>query len=121
MKRRGCQFGWKFRRFTPGYLHSRVERIRVKGSEGAAPRVFEESVWRFVDGALAGMVEEARAGQSGSVSRFWRRAVDGYRSLILIVRLLFPPPGKAQRSASKLTFCGTVQWRKVWDHGGRLG
>jgi hypothetical protein len=62
VKRRGCRLELEAARFTPGYLHSRVERIRVKGSEGAPAGVFEESFWRWLVERLGGMVEEARSG-----------------------------------------------------------
>ena len=57
---RAFEFGLEAARFTPGYLHSRVERIRVKGSEGAPERVFEESFCHLVGPGLVGMVQEYR-------------------------------------------------------------
>ena len=62
MKRRGCRLELEAARFTAGYLHSRVERIRVKGSEGAPAGVFEESFLCWLVERLGEMVEEGWSG-----------------------------------------------------------
>jgi hypothetical protein len=116
-------------RFTPGHLHSRVERIRVKGSEGAPAGVFEESFWRWLVERLGGMVEEGRSGTNQLGGKGLRVCCWLLAELVLIVEVLFPPQEKAHPAASQrkqLAFATTlvvvfvaVMFLRPWSAGER--